>query len=313
MTTHRPAPATNRRGRARDGGPGAVPRPSARSKVFPVPPPPVPLHVRLWRQINGDEGAGFALSFVVHVILLAIFSIPVVRHLRHEEGYTTLVQDAFEEQVVFDDPVDTSIPLPEVDSSAGDALQSKLLDPLSHESEMTIPEVKLADSTSLEGDSSSGREGSGASGVRIAEPKNAIRAGNFSVWPWPLQPFKVDGKEVHGKPGEFPKVSQDYSIVIRIKVPDDRRTVGLHEFSGTVVGTDGYQQKIPQDAWYFNTKGDLVRARSGRRLPVIEGTVELLIRVPGAASAQVKDTIEVHSRTLDETQTIELVFQSRDR
>jgi hypothetical protein len=79
-----------------------------------------------------------------------------------------------------------------------------------------------------------------------------------------------------------------------------------------VVGTDGYRQKIPEDAWYFNTRGELVRARTGRQLPVINGTAELLIRVPGAATALVKDSIKVYSRTLDEEQTIELVFQPRN-
>ena len=38
---------------------------------------------RLWQivtnQFNGNEGAGFAISFVVHVVILMILAVPVIR------------------------------------------------------------------------------------------------------------------------------------------------------------------------------------------------------------------------------------------
>lgn len=303
-----PPPIKRRRIHSEIRGEGPPPRSPEPAGTVPQDPP---LYEVFWEQLNGNEGAGYALSFVVHAVFLAILAIPVIRHLQPETGFTTIVQSESEDHVVFDAPIDTHIPLPAVENAGGDELQSQLLDPFTDEAQV-VPELKLADTSSILGNAEAGGDGQDGGGIRIAEPKNAIRAGNFSVWPWPIQAYRLRGQVVHGKPGASPKALQDYSIVIRVRVPRTMKTISLHDFSGMVVGTDGYRQKIPEDAWFFDTRGNLIRARTGRKIPVINGTAELLIRVPGAASAEVKDSITVRSRTLDEEQKIELIFQSRD-
>lgn len=309
MRTPPPVPVTTRRLRVEQGGiPAVEGRTSAQADPFQHEQG---FWLRFWEQLNGPEGASYALSFVLHVILLALFAIPVYRSLTDKETFTTVVQNNVEDQVVIDQPVNTEAALVLPDNRGGDELKTQLLDPLSSEMAQ-VPDVDPAEFPSLPGEEGkAGHSVAGGNGVRIAEPKNAIRAGSFSAWPWPVIGKDVRGRILHGEPGSAPKVLQDYDIVIRLKVPDGRKTVNLADFSGEIIGTDHYQQKIPQDAYYFNGRGDLVRGRTGRSIPVIDGTAELLIRVPGAGSPNIRDKIKVYSRILDETQTFELVFRAR--
>lgn len=268
---------------------------------------------RFWNALNGDEGAGYALSFVVHVVLLSILSIPILRTVKDGATYTTIVQKQTEDQVVFDSPIDTRIDMPHRAGGSEETVQMALLNPESVSPNL-IPELKTSTEAAVEGDDpgDGGTAEEGFGGMRIAEPKNAIRQGSFSVWPWPILGKKLRGGYFHGEPGDFPKVFQNYHIVIRVRAPEGKRSVSLSDFSGMVVGTDKYRQKIPEDAWYFDTKGNFVRARTGRQIPVIEGTAELLIEVPGANEPNIRDSITVRFRPLDEEQTIELKFLARD-
>lgn len=261
-------------------------------------------------QFNGNEGAGYAISFVVHIVVLMILAIPVIRSYENEEGFTTLVDNATDEQVIYDAPLDTIVATPEAASSA-EKLETKLFDPTSSLQEF-IPQLKVAETTSIKGEGDGTGSGGALGGGRVAEPENAVRAGNFSVWNWPILPGKINGKLRYGKPGDSPKVRQSYFIVIRVKVPKEKTFVRLADFSGGVVGTDGYRQKIPDDAYFFRSNGELMKARSNMRMPVLDGTAEILIEVPGAGFADVKDTITVYSRILGEEQVIDLTFKSRN-
>jgi hypothetical protein len=262
--------------------------------------------------LNGEEGAAYGLSFAVHMLLIALLAIPVFRAVQETEDFTTVVQAATDNSVAIDQSFDTEVALASpLAASGGSELQTNLLDTMSS-TMMSLPEINPGDLPSIPGkEGKPGFGGEGVSGIRIAEPRNAVRAGNFSVWPWPISGNDVKGQVLHGLPGEAPKVFQDYHIVIRLRVPKGRRTVNLSDFSGEVVGSDQYYQKIPQDAWFFNANGDLIRARTGRALPVIDGTAELLIRVPGAGTPAIRDSITVYSRLLDEEQKIELTFRDR--
>lgn len=282
----------------------------SRPQVFDVLPPDRTWWQQIVEQFNGNEGAGYAISFVVHLLILMLLAIPVIRSYQSEEGFTTLVENATDEQVIFDAPLDTIVATPE-SASSEENFETKLFDPTSNQQEF-IPQLQVDLQTSVKGDGDGSGTDGDFGGGRVAEPDNAVKAGNFSVWPWPILAGKVNGEIRHGTPGEAPQVRQSYSIVIRIKVPSERKFVRLYDFSGTVVGTDGYTQKIPEDAYYFRSSGELIKARPNHRLPVIDGTAEILIRVPGASFAEVKDTIVVYSRILDEEQEIDLVFQSRD-
>ena len=282
-----------------------------RPKAFEVLPEEKTFWQKTVDQFNGNEGAGYAISFVVHVILLILLMIPVFNSLQGEEGFTTLVDNPVQDEVLFDAPLDTLVASPEA-SSSEEKYETKLFDPTSNY-ERAIPQLNVSTDTSVKSEGN----GTGADGTigggRTAEPKNAIKVGSFSVWPWPILSGRVPGKGKirHGIPGEFPKVRQSYHIVIRIKVPENKKFVRLSDYSGSVVGTDGYTKEIPDDASYFRASGQLVKARPNSRMPVIDGTAEILIFVPGAGFKDVRDTIKVYSRILDEEQTIELVFQAR--
>lgn len=282
-----------------------------RPKSFEVLPEEQTWWQRAVDQFNGNEGAGYAISFLVHAVLLVLLAIPVFNSFEGDEGFTTLVDNPADDQVTFDAPLDTLVASPE-EASSSEKFETKLFDPTSSY-QQSIPQLQVDTDMSVkkEGD------GTGADGTfgggRIAEPENAIKVGSFSVWPWPILSGRrpLNGEIRHGTPGEAPKARQDYSIVIRIKVPENKKFVRLSDYSGSVVGTDGYTQKIPDDAYYFRASGQLVKARANHRMPVIDGTAEILIKVPGAAFAEIKDTIKVYSRILDEEQEIELTFQAR--
>ncbi|HWL10096.1 MAG TPA: hypothetical protein VNQ76_16945 [Planctomicrobium sp.] len=277
--------------------------------------------VRSWESLNGEAGAGYLLSAVIHLVLLGALAIPVIREMQKPEMVVTIItgDDMKSDQGIIGDSLNTGLdlalpePSPGTDMGAPDLVQmspgtlsSMDVNPENFEGLKSSPGGAAASNIGAGG----GKKGTGGAGtsIRVAEPTNAIRAGSFSVWPWPIIGKDVKGKIEHAEPGSSPKVFQDYHIVIRFRVPDDRKRIPLNDFSGQVVGTDKYFQKIPQDAWYFNANGELVRARTGQSIPVFDGVAELLIRVPPASRALVRDTITVASRTLKEEQTIELVF-----
>jgi hypothetical protein len=276
--------------------------------------------------MNGRDGAAYLGSFLVHLLLLAALAIPVIRGLQEPELPTTILigdqdSDAESDTGIIGASIGTSLDLAPLQPPPNEEARQDNLQSLTH-IEMGSTDIDPEQVSALRSQSAAsngtgsdnsgkgrtGNNGSGLSGVRTAEPANVIRAGSFSVWAWPIIGKDIQGNILHAAPGSSPKVFQDYHIVIRLKVPHDRKTVRLGDFGGEVVGTDQYRQKIPQDAWFFNLNGDLIGARTGRHIPVIDGTAELLIRVPGAGTARVRDTITVTSRLVDEEQTIELVF-----
>lgn len=274
----------------------------------------IPLHHQIWRHLNGEEGAGYVISLVVHAILLALLSIPIIAQLDRPEYFTTTVREESDETVVVDEPIDTVVPLPVSASAGGDPL-AKLPDvdlaPINTE----LQDLDLSDMEQAEGlDTAGGIDGT-SGGKRVAQPKNAVKAGNFSVWPWPVvspsgtvvSTNKIRQNRFLGEPGSFPKPREDYLIVIRIKVPGDRKSISIRDFTGTVVGTDNYQQIIPDGCYYFTATGKLMPVRVRPSIPVIDGEAELIVRVPGAA-AFVEDTINIHSNILDEDQEIKLIF-----
>ena len=107
--------------------------------------------------------------------------------------------------------------------------------------------------------------------------------------------------------GDSPRPGQDYHIVIQVRMPANRNSYNIADLSGKVIGTDGYVQVLPLQAYFQDEQGRMVRAKLGRQLPIIDGVVQIIIRVPGA-EALVKDTIHVKSKLLRENQKLEIVF-----
>lgn len=125
-----------------------------------------------------------------------------------------------------------------------------------------------------QGESGEGTE-AGIGSLRI--PGYAQTKGSFSAWAEPRNP----------RPGE------EYNIVVLIKLPGKSGKYKASDLTGFVKGTDNYDQKI--------------RYKSNQTFPVEDGTVKILIQVPGAARL-VRDTVQVESKMLHEKQTFEIVF-----
>lgn len=281
--------------------------------------------VKFWESMNGPGGMSLLFSVFVHSILLGLLAIPVFQVLNQRPNITNIISgDGGGGGMLGEEAGGMALSLPAMQSADDsnllkDALleQTKLtpsllpdLDPL------TIPGLQNGPSSPPKGrggvgqggGTSSGDGPGGAGGIRIIEPPNAVRAGNFTVFAMPIIGSSTTGNVKHGPPGSSPAVSQPYHIVIRMKVPEGVTSVNLNDFSGRIDGTDSYTQKIPGDAWYYTPSGKLTRARAGRSIPVIEGTAELLIRVPGATIPLVRDTIKVACRLTNEEQEIQLEF-----
>ncbi|WP_437226982.1 hypothetical protein SH661x_000113 [Planctomicrobium sp. SH661] len=321
MTNPPPVPVRGRRPRVETERVPVQPAASAENGVVTLERTP---WVRAWEYANGEGGASFLISFLLHLVVLGALAIPVMQQLEREETITSVIQNGDQSQLAIGDPGGMELALARIEPSSGNTFQNLLIDSTSLAPTL-LPNVNPSDLPSIPGVPGGGKGGrgkgggtgigdgiGGEGGIRIMEPPNAVRAGNFSVWAWPIiKGVGNEGRVVHGPPGSAPASLQPYHIVIRLKVPEGRKSVRLADFSGQVKGTDGYVQKIPLDAWYFNAGGDLVRARTGRSIPVIDGTAELLIRVPGA-QAEVRDQITVASRLTEEEQQIELQFQDRN-
>lgn len=117
----------------------------------------------------------------------------------------------------------------------------------------------------------------------IKLPDNVVVKGSFRAWTVPADPEPFTA----------------YEIFIDIKLPSNAANYTQSDLSGSVVGTDGYSQPIGRDALAIGFHGQRFEAQNGR--------ATLILSVPGALN-QVKDTINIKSDLLNETQAIEIVF-----
>ncbi len=269
---------------------------------------PTTISERIVRWISGDEGAGFGISLVIHVFLLAVLAIPVINILQPGSNITTVVSDTADQPVPLAPMIDTQLYL---DEAGGAASQFKLPEFVADEM-LTITTDLLGD-PKTSGDAAGEAIGELIEGMLQRVPENAVTAGSFTAWTTPIEnKFGADPP----KPGDSPRPGQKYWITIQIRVPPNRRVYSLSDLSGVVIGTDGYEQRIPYDrrnevpqVFVVNEEGALVKP--GTSIPVVNGVVQLRIWVPGAVELT-KDTIEVKSRMLNEEQTLELMFQTAD-
>ncbi|MCA9068342.1 MAG: hypothetical protein KDA84_05435 [Planctomycetaceae bacterium] len=119
-----------------------------------------------------------------------------------------------------------------------------------------------------------------AGGLDFKIPSQAVTKGSFTVWTEP----------------EDPKPREDYWIMIKIKLKNDLRKYPRRDLMGKVMGTDGYEKNFggPTESGYEQVNKSMVIMKA--------------CKIPGALQELVKDTITVHSKMLNEKQTIELVF-----
>ena len=139
-----------------------------------------------------------------------------------------------------------------------------------------------------------------------------MTAGSFAAWTIP-QGLDNNGRRIRerdgkpGEPGESPLAGERYLIVIRIKLPSNRATYSLSDLSGSVIGTDKYRQVIPEGVYVMMKDGRLEKPPRHGKLDVKDRMIEIAMQVPGA-ERQVKDTIEVKSKLLNESQKMTLEF-----
>lgn len=260
---------------------------------------------RFWERLNGEEGASMAISFLVHIVLLAVLAIPILNEVREEPVFTTVVPLDEKETVVLSEPIDTELALPDADPGGGEPEMV----PIAFDDQ--IPTLQLnaeaKELSQVPGPASGTGDATVLSGGQMAQPKNAVVAGSFSVWPVPII-GKIGGAPVLGEAGTFPKRYQNYFVAIQIKLPPDQRTYRLTDLSGQLVGTDGWTQRIPAFAYVKGPNNIFLPTRGTRSLKIEDGVVQLFILVPGA-DAFVKDTINVKSNVLKEEQKLVLTFQ----
>jgi hypothetical protein len=263
------------------------------------PAPPLKRRILLW--VTSAAATGYGLSLILHATLLAIMGLWMLPVMLDRNDITTVVQSEAESPEEFADIEELKLDQP---AGSEEIVQPQHTEMVMPDADVTqlqhdfLTDVTAAETTG-EGGSDSGRGG----GVRLLEPKNAVRKGSFSAWTIPI------AQRFGEKPqaGDSPRPGQSYFIVIQVQVPEGRRTYKVSDLSGKIVGTDGYQQLIPAQAFVQDKSGKVTRAQIGRLLPIIDGVVQILIQVPGA-DALVKDTVSVKSRSLNEQQTLELVF-----
>ncbi len=313
-----PASAPSGNGSASRVGPAAI----ARTSVKATPPPPkvpprVPdgrlqpqsaeeptlsLRERVRRWITGEQGAGYGISLVVHLFLLAILAIAGFKTLEQGPIFTTVVSAPFQDGAVGDFlNMELGEPLEAAGGGGIDAFEPP--DPLATKIGSIANIVRGGSGGGTGGGDGDGVGAGVAAGMRQFAPGNAVRKGSFAAWTTPIAERYGEKPE----PGDSPRPGQPYLITIQLEVPRGRKTYLLKDLSGEVVGTDGYRQKIPDKAFVLSKDGKLTRPQTTIR--VVDGTVQIVIRVPGA-QALVKDTIEVASKLLKEEQTLELVFES---
>lgn len=148
-------------------------------------------------------------------------------------------------------------------------------------------------------------------------PANAITRGSFTVWTEPRDP----------QPG------QSYQIFIEVRLPASLSTYAQTDLSGTIVGSDGYEQSISDDNSGCNIDADLPSDKAettdkslglkghpskkalnlaGCNSSFAEfvfnpGRGRLSVWVPGGGD-KVHDTINVASAVLNERQSIAIEF-----
>ena len=281
-----------------------------------------------WRDsLLGPGGKSFSISLVVHGVLLALLAIPISQSLSRENEIEPIIEvvEGTEGSDILGEFIDA--PVLQTGKSLGiEDFQIPQFD--GGTAAFSMPaNGALSDSAgtsgSEEGDGSADLAGA-VGGYLLREPGNAVKAGRFTAFSRPIieRGFGSRKTEEFGEPGDAPREGQAYFIVIQIKVDARRKTYVIGDLIGSVVGTDGYTQKVPEGMYFLDDEGLPVEISPAKpTLPaktkprpkpikVVNGIVQLLMRVPGAKS-EVRDNIYLKSKMLKEEQNLQLIFQSQ--
>ena len=255
---------------------------------------------RLNNWFKTAAAAGYGLSLLLHGLILLLMALWFFPQIKEAMSITTVVQSETEELQPFDAMDDVHLEKP---AGSEEVVVPQLTEVIEAADLSTLETKFLKDVTASDTQGDGGSSGIGSGGFRLLEPKNAVKAGSFTAWTIPIA--EIPGEKTTA--GDSPRPGQDYHIVIQVRMPANRNSYNIADLSGKVIGTDGYVQVLPLQAYFQDEQGRMVRAKLGRQLPIIDGVVQIIIRVPGA-EALVKDTIHVKSKLLKENQKLEIVF-----
>ena len=245
------------------------------------------------------------MSFVFHVVVLSLMAIPIYRAANPGSVISTTVTEADPEPNLISTniDVDTLLAPPDISGGGSDNMD-QLLTAIGEIPQDAFNSMVLDNKNATKGDSTEPGQDGGLTGIRIKEPKNAVKAGSFTVFTLPIaQAFREKVE-----PGQAPRPGQDYFIVVQLAMPRNRSIYPLRDLTGVIVGTDGYRQKVPEGAFIMGEKQQFLPAPVTQAIPVVDGVVQVFIRVPGA-DRLVQDKIHVSSRLLREKQDLEIIFK----
>ena len=230
-----------------------------------------------------------------HSVLLVGLSAIVYQSMDDNLSVTTIITDADAMPIEFTEIMDLTV---EPAGSSENQLPQLTKIPITN-AEAEISSSLLDSTASNAGNNGEGGDTDEGFGFMFSMPQGGkvVSRGSFSAWTVP----------------EDPEPRKDYMIVIRIKLPEKTRLYRISDLSGKVEGSDLYKQYLPFDP---NRKdlgarsergGQIVRLRTSSRLRVIKNHVQIMIPVKGGDN-QIRDTIHIKSRMLDEDQKLEIEF-----
>jgi len=239
--------------------------------------------ILLW--LTGTSTAGYAISALLHGLLLAGLSIVIIPSVSGFGEINTLIGISDTEQAVvegFDQlELETRIDLEGGHRSSEHFLTQaeptlygieEIVDGISSSSDINLL-ISMKDGKGegeKEGDGSKG----GAGGFAMPSSGKVFTKGSFTAWTIP----------------EDPKPNENYLIVIQVKLPPKYKSIPIDDVTGLVQGTDGYRLRINAYTSKF-----------------LQKTKQIVLRIPGAES-KIRDTIQVRSQILKEEQELTIEF-----
>lgn len=227
---------------------------------------------------QSGEPRAYAVSFALHLLVLASLSFVLIRNTDGPIGFSTLIGfNGDDAELLPLDNAETTIEL-EGGQSAADSTVDPLADYLSS---TDMPGQLDADLLAAfgqgigEGKGNHNGNGTGTGGG-FAMPKTGkfVTKGSFTAWTVPEDP----------KPGE------GYSIVIQVDYSKVGKKSRWGDVTGSVAGTDGYRKN-------FDSKNAIYISKAG----------QIIVKIPGAAE-NIRDVIKARSEILNESQQLEIVF-----
>ncbi len=253
-----------------------------------------------WRKIVAawlisTASCGYGVSLIFHTLLLGGMSAIVYHSMDDNQSISMIITDADAMPIEFTEIMDLTV---EPAGSSENQLPQLTKIPITN-AEAEISSSLLDSTASNAGNNGEGGNTDEGFGFMFSMPEGGkvVSKGSFSAWTVP----------------EVPEPNAMYMIVIRIRLPETVTQYRLSDLSGKVQGTDLYEQYLPFDpnrrelGAQSERRGQIIKLRSSSRLPVINNHVQIMIPVKGG-DTQIRDTIYVRSRMLDEDQKLEIEF-----